>query len=275
MISFSIEALLRPYPEAVNPAGSVLTGSYQGDACTRPIMFTEGGIATDELAGQPGYSARLARALPVPMGARIILWLPTIPVLDDQGVAVAYYRWMIAWRLRSAQEAQASATAGAFHMGSVVGGVAETGPNAGARYGRPAAWQTLTYVPAEPAPTPPTAIGNRAVSSLHPEDVFAGAGVLAQPRLPGTSALAQVQQGVIDPSSTVPPGINALANMPAWIPHEVVALGDELLVGCYREATADANWDFTAGHADRLFGHLFAAQDYPQMGVRVFCGSIG
>lgn len=279
--SYTIEALLRPYPAAVNPAIAIALGSYHGVACTTPIMFTENGEALDGMAGRPGYSPRLARGLPVPMGARLIVWLPAIPVLNAASVCVGYYKWMFGWRLRSANDMQADPQAGSFHMGAVVEGVAETTVgNVGARVGRPAAWQPITYVPAEPAPGAGAlaSIANRAVSGLHPEDVYAELGELPQPKMPGVATSAQLQQGVSDPGGTLP-GVIPLANMPLWTPHEVTALGDELLVGCYRAATvllpADVNWDFSAAHSDRLFGLLFAANTHPQMGVRVFTGVAG
>lgn len=97
---FGIARILRPWNGALS-----LTGPYEGQPVSTQIMLTEvltspGGAPLDPFAetGSAGYASNLIKGLDVPIGSRVILWLPAI---QSGGIVDFRYSWSITWRLRN------------------------------------------------------------------------------------------------------------------------------------------------------------------------------
>lgn len=252
---FGVARILRPF--------SGFRGVYQGQACTKPIMLTEvvdppGGAAIDQLALQktPGYASNLIRGIDVPLGSKVVLWLPKIgPFSADPA---ARYDWLIAWRLRNVYDYRQARNP--YHYPKQEAGVPVGGSP---RVVIPAAIQTVVYsqIPA------PAAAGAIAASSAYPETVGTGGVAFGLT----VSGLPLVSSGV---DGTFEQGLSTSANeVPTYLIHEFQAVGDELLIGVSRSTAFGANWNFTAfGSEDFLLGS-FLGEDYPDIGVYVMTGS--
>src|SRR3990170_573964 len=104
---FGIVRVLRPYQgfEAI----------YQGHPATGstavPIMLSEAGIELDEEARNKvtGYDPELVRGLPVPLGARVVLWVPFISAILLE-VGASPYVYMPIWRFRNTADFRRSKT---------------------------------------------------------------------------------------------------------------------------------------------------------------------
>lgn len=254
---FSIARLLRPY---IN-----YDDDYQGQTTMRPIMFTEKGAneqgsPLDPQAGKAGFAPDLIRGLPVPFGSRVVVW---IPIFDA-------YRYIVAWRARNLYDYRTERMP--YHVPKQGQGVPDTSVVANqARVPIPAAWQPILYEGAEPAHN---SIGTTSVYAgehhINTGSIPQYGGVaLDQPLVPG-GAEGKFQQGIADPGV-----FGETPNWPTFVPIEMFAAGDEMLIGCYREATqADPTWDFVAGPPagrDYTFFTLFNATT--DLGVYVLTGS--
>lgn len=246
---------------------------YQGQPASTPIMLTEvvdppGGSALDQAADvrSPGYSPRLIRGVDVPMGSRVILWLPNIAANDPGTGTEIRYEWTLVWRLRNVYDYRNFRTP--YHYPKQVDGIAETGAEAGPRVVIPAATQTLPY---SQSPEPAGALAN-VVTNLRNEAVSVGGTPLSSPLVPA-GGIGYFQQGVADPT-TLP-----IASRPLYQVHEVQAVGDELLIGLTRSTTLVANWDFTTPLVRDWQVNLYlggvgaAAPPKPDIGVYVMTGS--
>lgn len=253
-----IISILRPYAgfEAI----------YQGKAASRPIQFTEGGVALDPQAGNPGYSPRLMRGFPVPEGARVVIWMPQVFFVTP-GPVLGGYMWSIVWRYRNTFDYRTQRLS--YHFPKQGKGVTETGvpPGTGARVVTPAANQGILYSEAEPAGIA------RGVQNLRSLDVTVDATNPGpgDPILP-TGIDGYYQQGISDPGV-----FGALASDPTYVVFDTVALGDEMLIGARRDVSVVANWNFTAGQADAGFSDLFGTGTgaaLPDIGVYVNVGVV-
>ena len=269
---FGVVKILRPYTgfEADNQGQSVLLF---------PIALTERGLPLDPLAGKPGYAPNLLRGLAVPLGARIVLWLPAI--IGGSTLLGQYaYRYAIAWRLRSTFDYRQ--IRGAYHYPKQGKGVPDTAapPGQQDRVVKPAAWQTIAYTQPEPNPTT-TGLGttfDRAVATVHAEDLAIRGGTLLSPHIPG-GLLGAAQQGVLDPGNAK---FGRAAVAPVYNVHEVQAMGDEFMLFVYRDqvsskGTTDLNWDFTqpSGIDQNLsiFYGSGSGSVFPDVGVYVMAGA--
>lgn len=250
---FGIPRLLRPY--------TGFATDYQGQTSTTPIMMSEvvtppGGQPLDTLAGARtvGYNPNLVSGLPTPIGSRVILWLPRITV----GVDAARYIWTLTWRLRNLNDYKQ--TGQPWHEPNSGFGAPDTSSGSPEpRYVIPAAVQTIMY---SESPQPATVTGV-ATAALRQEDFSTGSPSSPLPLVPG-GASGAISQGILDPNV-----FTSLTTTAMFQVHEVQALGDELIVGCYR-ATSAGTWDFSG--VDALFGSVFSASN-PYFGVRVLVGS--
>src|SRR5271154_5270739 len=112
---YGVVRILRPF------AGfeATYTGKSTGG---NPIAFTQGGLPLDPLAGQPGYAPTLLRGLSVPIGSRILLWIPAIEAVVG-GVGVPY-SYSFAWRYRSVFDYRQNR--GPWHYAKQAAGVPDT-----------------------------------------------------------------------------------------------------------------------------------------------------
>jgi hypothetical protein len=184
------------------------------------------------------------------------MWLPKIPV----GLAVGRYVWSLTWRLRNLNDYKQ--TGQPWHEPNSSFGTPDTATGSPEpRYVIPAAVQTVMY---SETPAPATVTGI-ATAALRQEDFSTGAPNAPAPLIPG-GANGAISQGILDPGAVGP----SIANSAMFQVHEVQAVGDELIIGCYRDATAGATWDFAG--PDALLGSFFSSS-YPYYGVRVLVGS--
>ena len=235
---------------------------YQGTTALNWLMVTEGGKPLDDNAGKPGYSPNLVRGLPVPMGARLTIWFPHVYV---QTTPLQTYRWVVLYRLRNLAEFRTNR--GSYHLQQSSPGVANGGS---ARVLKPAAYRGFAYQEAEPADPPQQTYQSRGTFNVHPFDyrIYSGRTELGAPLVPNTGSGTQgeIQQGVLDPAVF---GVEQ-ALCPSWDVVQETALGDELLIGVYRDTDLAATWNFNVGGAD---AHLSAYLTGQAGGVYVFSGS--
>lgn len=245
---------------------------YDGQSALRPLMFTESGRALDPSAGKPGFDPKLVRGTHVPMGATVNLWLPAVlpdDYIDDQGIGL--YKYLVTWRLRSVYDRRN--TRGPYHYPKQGLGYPDTTAPAGsqARVMRPAAFAPAVYTISMPSPPGPgsvyTEFPDGGVRDYYATiEIAASAfpaesgGVTTQwpyvPLLPdGTDG--HVSQGTIQPSLST-----TTAFAQTYIAHSMKALGDELLIGIYREPTvghAKSTWNTDL--ADRFLQRMLALVD--------------
>lgn len=273
---FGITKILRPY------AGFEV--DYQGkNPTTNPIALTERGVPLDPLAGTPGYAPNLLRGLAVPLGARIVLWLPNVFANIEGDVAHVSsipYRYAFAWRLRSTFDYRQ--IRGPYHYPKQGKGVPDmtAPPGKQDRVIKPAGWQTVTYTEPEPPGANNGAIpclASRAAGNMHAEDLVNLCGALVAPGVPGGGAGA-AQQGILDPGN---PLFIPFATSPLYNIHEIQALGDELMIFVYRDildarGNTHAIWDFVASAPDQQFSEYYGngtGAVFPDIGVYVMAGA--
>jgi len=244
--------------------------TYQGESADRPIMLTELGQPFDEAvnSGVDGYDPRLVRGLSVPMGSRILLWLPILFwVSASDPVTVNRYEWRLFWRLRNVFDFNNFRKS--YHYPKQADGIPETilVPPMPARQRRviiPCAENSVVYNGDEPGVISTGSIDNAYLSasqSIFFERFYGAnwAGQRQNPLIPngtrnpyqpdGSSypngTLGSLQQGIADPGN---PATLFPATGPGFMLHEMQAMGDELLIGVQRESTeAFPDWDFTSG----------------------------
>jgi hypothetical protein len=199
---------------------------------TYALYLTENGKVLDDNAarGIAGYDPNLIPGVPVQMGTRILLWLPSIQANQLNGEP---YSYIISWRLRNVFDHRVAQNARPpFHLPKQGLGVPDTtGPNPGVRVVLPAANQTVVYNETEPS-----LVCTPAQQTLRTEYVKACTTSVRLPLMPD-GATGVVQQGIL-PSTT--PGYTA----PKFLVHEVQAVGDELIVALTRNIGTEAVWDF-------------------------------
>jgi hypothetical protein len=228
---------------------------YQGKNALAPIAFPG---TRDKRAeeGAPGFDPNLLRGIPVPQGARVLLWLPMcfspVPpgnVLDP----FQLYSYRLVWRyqnLTGYRNPSALTKRAPYHFARQSPGAPDTSVlSAGVpRVTLPASWHVVAYSQTEPAG------GLSGQLNLHVEDITPRLDSLTQfvqPFLPDGSA-GVVEQGVADPASV------SGALMPIFMPFWTDAEGDELIIFANRTgATANDTWDFTDATKDLAFSNIY------------------
>lgn len=257
---WSVAKILRPwvgFEATYDPADSRV-----------PIMFTQGSQALDPRAGQAGYDPQLVRGLPVPMGARIMLWIPRIiPANVTQDGVQVLYEWQIIHRLRNVADYRRNKRA--YHYPKQGAGV----PDAGSpRVVVPAAYETVRYNQPELSSTSQTVSQHVLRENI---SLLQGPILFQLPINPG-GATGSIQQGIL-------PAGGVLTLAPAYLTYETMAKGDEVLIGCSRQTGNDLGavptWEFGLGAADGTFSVFFGAGavggPFPDVGVYVFTGLSG
>lgn len=80
----------------------------------------------DAMAGKPGYDPNLLKGIPVPLGAKIYIWLPWFAPSTYGDTAASSYRYKLVWRLRSLADQVADADKKlSAHFGRLLPGVAQ------------------------------------------------------------------------------------------------------------------------------------------------------
>lgn len=255
---FSVAKILRPFAgfEAV----------YQGQAARIPIQVTQGGEALDANAGKPGYAPNLLKGLSIPMGARLLIWLPSLNASVIQPPPSPLpYKWEITWRMRDVFDFRQSRIP--YHYPKQGLGVPD---GVSPRVVIPAAAHGSVYNQAEPA-TPPIDVG--VVQNIRTEDITArgrayGAGTGTDLPLIPAGTPGAFEQGIL-------PTTLFQAPRPIYDVFEVMAAGDELMLGLHRDQTGAANWDFAVGGIDQIVSTFLGTgtgRAFPDVGVYVMIG---
>jgi hypothetical protein len=253
---FGVVRIMRPY--------SGFEEVYQGTPAGEPIYLFPGGKNIDPIAEQdtPGYDPLLARGLPVPVGARLLLDIPNV-YFTTHAEPVGYVYALI-WRKRNVFDFRQLRNP--FHFPRDQGADDTTAPiGRQRRVPLPASYNTITYIQTEPVVPL-----DRAVSNIRSEDLRAGTTPLALPKLSG-GRTQPIQQGILNPSTV------ADANQPGFTAHEVQALGDEVIIAVYRPTgVLEDNWDFGNGETDFRFSQFYGTgtgEELPNIGVHVMPGT--
>lgn len=222
---FGTARTLRPY------AG--FTDVYQGENVgSYALYLTENGKVRDDNAarGITGYDPNLIPGVPVQMGSRVVLWLPSIQANQLNGEP---YSYALIWRMRNVFDHRVAENARPpFHLPKQGLGVEDTtGANPGARVVIPASTQSVVYNEAEPS-----LVCTPAQQTIRTEFVKACTTAVRLPLMPD-GATGAVQQGIL------PSTISAYTT-PRFLVHEVQAVGDELIVALTRNIGSNPTWDF-------------------------------
>jgi hypothetical protein len=245
---FGVVRILKPFPN--------FEDVYGGQPATTPIALPGG---TDARAGEDGYSPALAKGFSVPLGSKLLAWIP----FSKAGVAAVSYDYTFIWRMRNARDFRLNRKA--YHFPRQSPGTPDSGfvPPA-IRFVLPASVDTIIYEQPEPAGLDPgIARVKPQVYRIDPSDTF------PRPLLPNGS-LATIQQGVLDPN--VIPGARTPGFKPIWMD----ALGDELIIEVRRSNPDPATWDFAG--ADLEFSDLYGTGNgthpiFRDLGVYVMSGT--
>jgi hypothetical protein len=252
---FGNAKVLRPFP--------TYKTVYGGQPHNYFIGLFEDGVALDSQAGKPGYSQRLCRGLPVPLGARVCFWLP---VSGEGARGGNIYQYSIIWRFRNLHDFRV--TRSPYHIPKQSGGVSDTTPGiAGSRVIIPASMHSSSYSSSKPTATYAT---NSDVS-LYPEFITPS-GYAPFDMLNPDGNMSIVQQGLSDPETAgagEPPNFS-----PGWELFETQAMGDELIMAVARTSNTitSPTWQFNgANDPDHLFSLFWDSSPYS--GVYALVGS--
>lgn len=265
---------------------------------TNAIQFSPAGTKLDGSAGSTGYSPVLVNGIKAPIGARLLLWIPTVqPTYDAE--APTFYTYALVWRLRNLFDFRKSRKP--FHFVARGEGAPNYGPNpdpiAEPRIVIPAAFETIIYQPEQPAldvqPTDPI---SWAVSQAFRSDLITSRNGSGAPNgfpdqqllpvydttNPDMPVLGQISQGVL-PSQTVQS--NYTGYLPSFLVYDTICKGDDLVVLVYKNNTAvpeaPGAWDFDVDGVDYAFNQLFGSTppipgqpeaEKPQVGIYAMFG---
>lgn len=256
---FGIVKILRPYigfDAPLDSGGMAPAGSYQGTSSQVPIMLSEGGQPLDEAAGQLGYSPKLLRGLSVPLGSRVVLWVPLVTP-QSGGTAPDGYVFSVCWRLRNTFDFRQRRIP--YHYPKAAQGVPY---NSESRVVIPAAAQSVVYNQSEPVVTLAPA-----VATSYAEAIKFNFSVNMLPPLLPDGSYGAMEQGIIDVNG---PGEAITTTYQVW---ELQAFGDELLIGLQR---AGDKWDFAEGKIDNQLSVVLgngSGKLYPDVGVYAMVGT--
>jgi hypothetical protein len=239
---------------------------YDGQHVSYSIGLFEDGVAHDPQAGKPGYDPRLCRGLSVPLGARVVFWIPNSFCPGTTAAkGTNSYVFDIIWRARNLHDFRANRIP--YHVPKQTQGVIDTTPiTGGSRVIIPSVSHTIGYSSPEPA-----IISDMATVSLYQECVSVTRKSEFE-MLDPDGNLATIQQGLSDPNTSGtgdPP-----YERPGWALFETQAVGDELIMGVTRrvDTVAHPHWEFSGVNAaDILFSGFWDSSSFS--GVYVFVGS--
>lgn len=251
---FSAAKVFRPFPR--------FEDVYQGQPVTTPIAIP--GVL-DPSAGKPGFDSNLLAGIPVPLGSKMVLWLPTL--FRQQGAENLEdlpYRYRVVWRMRNLQDFAIARAAYHFPRQSL---------GVGGQYVVPSAAHSILFeslpqsVPADGPFQIKTEFNSRAVVEAM---VFTS--TIPLPPLTSAGNQGSYQQGigtggVLGSNTTV-----------TYNPIQLDVMGDELMLLVDRPTTVDGGetWDFT--EYDLAFSAFFGTanntrQPIRDLGVYVMTGA--
>jgi hypothetical protein len=250
---------------------------YQGQSLTVPIAFP-GERDPRAAQGKPGFDPNLMIGIPVPEGARVIIWFPVIPPPPSNLNAQIPYSYKLIWRFKNLgdyRDPPARRRRAPFHFPRQSPGASDTsfGPPL-PRTTIPAGWHVIAYE----QPEPTSSAGNLVVrvEKITPkiDSLFEFAQPLLSDGSPGV-----LQQGVLDPVALG--ALSAAAKMPLFLPFWTDAEGDELIILANRETIPLAppnTWDFVAADQDFEFSNIYGTgngnhEPFRDVGIYVQTGT--
>lgn len=236
---------------------------YQGQPALTPIAFP-GALDPRAKSHQAGFDPDLMAGIPVPEGARVVLWFPVCfsPVPPGNVLApFQLYSYRLIWRyqnLAGYRNPAARHRRPPWHFPRQSPGASDSSSGTALpRAPLPASWHVIAYEQTEPV----TGAGSLVVRV---EDITPRMDSIAQfiqPLLPNGRP-GVIQQGVMDPASL---GADSGAPlMPTFLPFWTDAEGDELIVLATRfGGTTDPAdlWDFTDPALDLAFSNIYGDGD--------------
>lgn len=273
--NFSMARILKPFPN--------FEARYQGQSAGLPIAFPG---TLDRQAGEEGYDPFLEAGLPVPLGSRVLIYVPLAIYSTATSTTLQTYAYQIIWRMRSIgdflsafEKNVARTEIGPYHLRQRDVGVPDdpANPTGTKRIVLPSSMQVLAYEQAEPS-TSDTANVNGTIH-LRGQKIIPNGAVPPGPILPAPAPLAArgvTGQGIFpftqDSEDTICGG-------PVYFPFWFDAEGDEMIIYATRaNITEQTNtWDFTT-NTDRPFSATYGTNNgtqapVPSVGIFVFTGS--
>lgn len=239
------------------------------------VIIPPGGQPLDDLAaqGQPGYDPKLVKGLAMPIGARVMVWIPKILVNTD--ISNIRYRYTFQWRMRNVFDYRQSDTP--YHYPKQGTGAPDTsGVGSLPRVVIPVCNQTIIYNTPAPGTFSDPAVENGFIEDITVGGIYPGVGIGLPINPDGSTGV--LQQGILDPGTAI--GAGGVAAAAFYEMHEMTAFGDELLVGVWRVdpepagPSAAPTWNF--GGTDALLRDFLGNGDQgivPDVGIYVLAGS--
>jgi hypothetical protein len=247
---------------------------YQGKPALTPIAFP--GVRdkrADEHAA--GFDPNLIAGIPVPEGARVLLWIPMCFISqEDELQPFRLYSYRLVWRFQNLsgyRNPAARSRRAPFHFPRQTPGASDTtvvSAPGSPRVTIPASWHVIAHEELEPT-TGPSSLNVRVEDIIPRVD---NVGLFVPPLLPDGSN-AVIEQGVADPASI------AGASMPIFVPFWTDAEGDELIIFATRTgAGALDTWDFTDPAKDLAFSNIYGTgngshPDFRDIGIYLQTGT--
>jgi hypothetical protein len=230
---------------------------YQGQPLSTPIAFP-GERDPRAQQGKPGFDPNLMIGIPVPEGARVVIWFPVIPPPPSNLNAQKAYSYKLIWRFKNLgdyRDPAAKRRRAPFHFPRQSPGAPDTsfGGIPLPRTTIPAGWHVIAYEQPEPAQS----AGNLVIRVEKITPKIDSLFEYAQPLL-SNGAQGVLQQGVVDPASLG--ALAPAARMPLFLPFWTDAEGDELIILVNRETQPQSppnTWDFVTPDEDFEFSNIY------------------
>jgi hypothetical protein len=236
---FSIARVLKPFPGFVNV--------YEGELGSRPIAFPgvldDNALTTPPLPQTNGFDPNLIAGISVPLGSKVLLWIPTTNRTNN-----ATYRYQIIWRMRNLKDYQTSRKA--YHLSRQSKGSND-------QFVIPAAVSSIP-LPDPTSPNPNPLIVQLAQQFIDVAVLYDGNDAVYAP-IGANDAVISPRAG--NPDAALQQGTVASAvwnNQSVFFqPYMTTCLGDEMLI--LASKPSGAAWDFSSGAPpeDFDFGALY------------------
>lgn len=248
---FGISKILRPF------AG--FEELYQGEVGSKPIAIPG---TLDRSAGRQGFDNNLLAGIPVPMGSKIIVWLPNItrPIPIFPGARSAErYLYSFNWRLRNLNDFRSDRRAYHFPRQSL-------GENN--QFVIPAAQKTVIYESSKQQILSQFFCVSETVQDKFLPRTFEQFAPLSPDSTLVSKVDAAYQQGIADIESNKAISFNAV---------QLDCEGDELIILVTKPPNVgNDTWDFDEAGDDKAFSDFFGSgtgQAFDNLGIYIFTGS--
>jgi len=282
---FTMSRILKPFRD--------FEDIYQAQNPHIPIAFfpedpndlNHGVQTTDPSAHETAYADNLLRFTPVPLGSRIMVWIPYAIGWDATNgvITTQQYQYIFQWRIRNLEHSHLTVRGGEMephHIVTIDGRPNRLDANdVLQRRFIPSARRTVIMAQADVGGNLPQ------VNDLRTERIENICDDTRQqlPLLPNNE-VGYYQQGVLDPAefSTALPPLDESAWRSMYRPFWFDCEGDELMITALRDDayTNGGAWDFNASGADMAFSSVYGRNNAGKtvdpsraLGILLFTGS--